>query len=506
MRPEGGRVAKLKITRAQLAAMSAEDLLELERVESQHEANPLLSYVPHERQLLVHGSPKRLRCAFGGNQSGKTTVGLVDDLIQCIDRSVVPDHLRSYKRFDPPFHCRVVIPDLGNSLEGVSLAKLREWCPPDQLIGGSFQSAWSKPLRVLSFKNGSWLQFMSNDQEIEKFGGASLDRVHYDEEPRRDIHVESLFRVAARRGDLLLTMTPLLGMSWVFEEIYEPWEKARSEDRELEDIECVLMDIDDNPHMDEAGKRWALAGVSSEEERQARKSGRFVSFGGLIYPEFDRDVHVVPQGPPPPDAIVYVGIDPGIRHMAAVVWCYVSPDDDLVVFEQLALKGSNAGELAAAIHGVNAGLSIQPRAYVIDPSAKNRSLETGRALQDVFAQLGIPTMAGQNAHTAGFSVVKQRLSARKLHIGANCGELIDEFRKYRWKTPRRSSRDQADPPEQPVKVDDHLLDALRYVCMARPLKTERPDEGAPLNRLQRAIDRDIARLDRPKHQFGAIYS
>jgi hypothetical protein len=52
--------------------------------------------------------------------------------------------------------------------------------------------------------------------------------------------------------------------------------------------------------------------------------------------------------------------------------------------------------------------------------------------------------------------------------------LRSEFKKYRWM--KDSKRSESAPPDRPVKKDDHLLDALRYVLMLRPLV---PDERRP---------------------------
>ncbi len=42
----------------------------------------------------------------------------------------------------------------------------------------------------------------------------------------------------------------------------------------------------------------------SDEERQARKSGRFVSFAGLIYGSFSTNTHVVPEFERLPDGVL----------------------------------------------------------------------------------------------------------------------------------------------------------------------------------------------------------
>ena len=53
-------------------------------------------------------------------------------------------------------------------------------------------------------------------------------------------------------------------------------------------------------------------------------------------------------------------------------------------------------------------------------------------------------------------------------------ELRAELKKYRWQ--KDSKRSENAPAERPVKKDDHLLDALRYVVMQRPLA---PDPDRP---------------------------
>jgi phage terminase large subunit-like protein len=450
--------------------LAEEELLALDRKVKE---NPLLSYEPHPKQILFH-RPDRvvgdmsywpaMRAFFGGNRSGKTTAVVVDSIIQAIPTETVPAHLRRFKRWEPPFYCRVVTPDLTNTLEGVVLQKLREWCPPDELRGGTFDRAWDKQLRILRFKNGSWMQFFSNDQDRDKFGGAALHRVVYDEEPRQDIRQECLMRLIDYGGEELLAMTPFSGMSWLYNEIYEPWER-----HQLQDGRVIVVDMDDNPHLDEGTKVRVLAGLTAEE-REARKGGRFVHFAGLVYPQFTRD-RVVPTPPDlrsaiPEEAEVFAGIDPGIRHMAAVVFAYLGTDDRMVVFDEIALQGRTVREVCKAIHAVNYRWGIRPRWYVIDPAARNTNSQTGRSDQQEFHDNQIYTVPGQNSVTAGINRVKERLEAGKLDVMAHCHQLRGEFKRYRWIS---QGRGEHEVKEAPVKRDDHLLDALRYVVMQRPL-------------------------------------
>src|SRR5271165_6384028 len=462
-------------------------------LQAKYEANPLLRYEPHPKQRQFHEARTYIKAFLGGNRSGKTTAGIVDDIIQAVDADCLPGHLASYKKFEPPFHCRVVCPS-EKILESIVFQKLREWMPRDQYLAGEWSKAFSKSQRILTLKNGSYFDFLTYEQDVDKHGGAAKHRIHYDEVPPQHIWNEGKMRLADYEGaDALFTMTPLEGLNWAYDELWVPWEKGH-----LEDGFIVTVDIDDNPYLDEGQRDKALKGYSSAE-LQARKKGRFVHFAGMIYPQFDRSRHVIPERPIPDGSFVYVGIDPGIRIMAAVLWTYVEPGGRIIVFDELALQGHTVEGVAKAIklinakHGNKVTGPINPRAYIIDPIARNIEAISGRSIQREFTDHGIYTVLGQNAVSAGINRVSERLENGNLQIMACCQVLIDQFRKYRWKTPGRS---EDDPRERPVKNDDHLLDALRYIVAHRPYGPDMPD-AEPETQLQRLLKEDRDGLQTP---------
>ena len=67
-------------------AQRAEATELLLKLESQYKANPLLRYEPHDKQVVFHSSHEQIKAFLGGNRSGKTTAGILDDLIQAVDR------------------------------------------------------------------------------------------------------------------------------------------------------------------------------------------------------------------------------------------------------------------------------------------------------------------------------------------------------------------------------------------------------------------------------------
>jgi len=494
---------KLRINLERLAALPAAEQArvraELLELEALRRANPLAFYEPHAKQRVFHAGRDPLKAFLGGNRSGKTTAGIVDDLIQTLDPDVVPEHLLPYKHFQPPFYCRIIIPDLTNTLDKVVLQKVREWAPPAQLAGGTLDRAWSEKQRVLTFANGSWWQFFSNDQDLDKFGGAALHRVHYDEEPREDIRKESLMRLIDYGGDEVFTMTPLLGMSWMFVDIYEPWTEGR-----LTDATIVLVDMDENPHLDAKTKERALAGLS-HEERAARKSGRFVHFAGLIYDTFDVARHVHPElDEVPRDAplVLLGGIDNGIRHMAAVLLTFLDADDVLWVFDELPLQGLTVSAVAEQFLDRCARWGIRTRFNIIDPASRRTEEQTGRSIRDAYRAAGVSTLLGVNDRLAGINAVKERLEGDRLRVTANCTELIREFKRYRW---ARQAAGENEAKETPVRRDDHLLDALRYICMSPTVRPKRPSLTPSQTLQDRILRANLERLNgtaAPEHPLG----
>jgi phage terminase large subunit-like protein len=427
---------------------------------------------PHPKQHAFLSSRAQIKAFLGGNQSGKTTAGILDDLIQALDEDILPDRLKPYKKWKPPFRCRIITPDFTGTMEGVVFEKLREWIPRSQLEGGEWAKAYSKQNRKLRFRNGSWFDFMTFEQDLDKFGGTTLHRIHYDEEPPEPIRKEGRMRLMKFGGDELFTMTPLQGMTWMYEAIYE----RRHEDGYM----VVQVDMDDNPHLDPEARRAALDGLT-KEERDARKEGKFVHFAGLVFPEFTNDHIMEPVGLDVlkgMDAIV-VALDPGLNY-AGATWIAFDTENAALIFDELFLLNTDIARMSEAIHRKNREWGLTPTYYVIDPSSRIRQMNTGlETAQTEFNRFGIYAIDGQNDHEAGAFQIKRRLQASPpaLRVTKNCQEWINEVRKAR----------KADTPDGKFKLHkdsnpnarNEVLDASRYGLMSRPWMwvPERDDPG-----------------------------
>lgn len=436
-------------------------LAELDQI---FEANPLQAYnhpaLPkvHHKQLQFHAATTRIKGIIAGNRCGKTIGCVVDDLIQAVDPGCLPEHLTPYKKWQPPFRCWIGAPKYAKH-EDTILPLIRKFCPRDQLVGDSFDKAYKTQERILRFKNGSTFGFKTYDQDVDAWASAELERVHWDEEPEGDhgytIRSEGRARLVSTGGDEIIGMTPLFGYSWVYDKI---WER-----RHDPGITVVQMRMEDNPWLS-AEMIEEFAAELTEDERRARVLGEFVHFGGLVYHMFG-DRHVVPQ--PEKGHLkgqdIAVSIDPGIR-TTAVVFGAFDADNHLLIFDELYLHNEDAipENVAKAIRNRLAYWEVQPEFYVIDPAGRNRELGTGENVISAYARAGIDCMPGQHDVQAGVFEVMRRLEADPpaFLVTENCTTWLWERERYR-----------IDPKEDGsfavLKRDDHLLDASRYLAMAR---------------------------------------
>jgi phage terminase large subunit len=419
--------------------------------------NPLLPKV-HRKQLEFHAAKTKIKMFKAGNRSGKTIACVVDDLIQAIDADRVPEHLQEFKKWQPPFKCWIGAPKFDKHQDTI-LPLIRQFCPRDQFVGDSFDKAYAKQDRILRFKNGSSFGFKTYDQDVDAWASAEIHRVHWDEEPEGEhgytIRSEGRARLVSTDGDEILGMTPLFGLSWVYDKVW----LRRHEDH----ITVVNCTIHDNPWLTKDAIEEFLAELTPEE-RKARELGEFVHFAGLVYPEL-KDTHFVdaPGKAHVKGQTVYVGIDPGVRTTAVVFVCFDN-DNTALVFDELYLHDESAipENAAEAIKSKLSLWGVKPRYFLIDPSARNRSLTDADRVQAAYSRAGIRAFPAQNDVEAGVFEVKRRLGSTRLLISKDCEHL-------RWELSRYRIDQKADGKFAVVKQDDHAADALRYVCMARPV-------------------------------------
>lgn len=413
----------------------------------------------HVKQLEFHRSQKRNRWVFGGNRSGKTECGAVECVYMA--RGVHP--YRENRDSTNGWVVSLSTQVQRDVAQQKVLSYLRsEWIRNIVMLRGRQDNPSGGVIDYIEVENVSGkisrIGFKSCDQGREKFQGASLDYVWFDEEPPKAIYEECRMRILDRRGDIFATMTPLLGLSWVYYDIYQNTSGDKN-------VQTFSMEWADNPYLS-AEEIADMTASLSREALDSRRYGRFSEARGLVYPEFCEDVNVIEPFDIPHEWQDTLSIDPGLNNPLSCHWYATDYDGNVYVLYEHYEAGRNVYYHAKCIHEIceklrwKKGMSGRVNA-LIDSAATQRTLSATRSVAELFYDHGINVNTHVNKDLfAGINRVRRYLSGDrhpKLYIFSNCVNLIREIKGYFYGS-----------GDVPRKRDDHALDELRYYIMSRP--------------------------------------
>ena len=263
----------------------------LEAMKAQRAAeNKLAHYRPYPKQAAFHkaGDKHRERLLMCANRFGKTMCGAAE-----LAFHLTGDYPEWWtgKRFDKPVRAWAA---------GVTAETTRDVLQ-EKLIGPPFrESEWGTEMIPKAAIAGvatsrgivaaidtvsirhiggglSSLQFKSYERGREKWQGAALEVVYFDEEPDEGIYSEGLTRTNETGGIVYLCFTPLLGMSTVVQRFLSSSSAAHP------DRAVVTATIDDARHFSAADKVRIVASYMPHE-LEARTKGVPVLGSGRIFP------------------------------------------------------------------------------------------------------------------------------------------------------------------------------------------------------------------------------
>lgn len=450
--------------RAASKSVTPEDMLAQlhEGIKRQVKKPNIHGYDPHEKQRLFHQSHAKKRLYIGGNRSGKTTAGVAEDIWYLTG-------VHPFKRvYEPPVAGRVIGVDFLRGVKTILIPQFQRWLPPSYLIGGSWSRSFDSESRTLHLANGSTLEFMSYEQDTDKFAGVPRHFTHYDEEPPKHIYDECQARLIDYNGDAWFTMTPVEGMTWVYDELYLPGTESKR------GIQVVEADMTDNPYINQAGVANFLDGLDADARAQ-RERGKFVQLGGLVFKRFSPQTHVVSYEVPPLDWEWYASLDHGWNNPTCWLWHAVSPEGNVITFWEEYGSEKLVSEWAQIFHKINKGFKREPDIIVGDPAIKQTTAHLGTSIQTEYSQHGVYVMPGNNDVSAGVNQMQDYLktdpdSGKPFWVVTeNCSNLIREMQRLRWRTwAGRKAQYENNPQEQIHKKDDHAPDSARYFFTCLP--------------------------------------
>lgn len=307
----------------------------LEEVAEQKRVRGMDFYEPTPKQLEFHnaGLKYRQRMLASGNQTGKTYSAGMEIAYHMTGE--YPSWWRG-RRFNHPvvgWAGGVTAVSTRDNPQRILLGRKREWgtgtIPKDRLEGTPIL-ARGEPDGVDSFvvrhiSGGfSTCYFKNYAQGREKWQGETLDFVWMDEEPPYEIYEEALTRLNRRKGSMLITFTPLLGMTEVVNKFFAP----ADDDEGAKNRKLINMTLDDAIFYTQEEKDEIVSQYPKWMQR-ARVMGLPVIGEGMVYPVPDDAIAVEPF-PIPRHYRRIAGLDFGTAHPKATVWIAYNPDSDTI--------------------------------------------------------------------------------------------------------------------------------------------------------------------------------
>ncbi len=261
----------------------------------------------------------------------------------------------------------------------------------------------------------------------EKWQADEWQGVWLDEEPPEDIKSEASARTAVTSGPIILTLTPLLGMSNVVRQFYP--------DQGHPDRALIMMSLDEAEHFDAESRRKALESYLPHE-REARSKGIPMLGEGAVYQVSEEliteDAFEIPAWWP-----ILIAMDFGWSdHPTAAVKLAWDRDNDCVHI--VAIYKQSKQPLAVYAAGIKA-MGDHPVAWPHDGLQHDKS--SGVQIAQLYKQAGLRMLSEhaqfsddrKNGTEAAVWDALARMQTGRLKVARHLVQWFEEFRSYHRK-------------------------------------------------------------------------
>ena len=183
---------------------------------------------------------------------------------------------------------------------------------------------------------------------------------------------------------------------------------------------------------------------------------------GLVFPEFDPNVNIIPEQEIPGDWRVVAGIDHGYDHPTACVWLALDSRGDLIAFEEYMVSGRSSmenGEEISWLTGDRRKIIFfgDTQMWNVDPR------HPGQTIANDYMRAGVkPLRKANKVREISVERIKDWLRPEqtlyrpdptpRLRIMENCTNLIRQMSSIKWE-------------DFNAGRNDDMIDALRYGVM-----------------------------------------
>jgi phage terminase large subunit-like protein len=440
-------------------------------------------YKPNLKQIEFHNTIASERALRAGNQLGKTHATAAQMVFDALNR--YPSWYKG-RRFEKPPPIERPFDFLGwvasttsattrDGMQTKLLGDIRQegglgtgLIPLDYIVGRPTMARGISDFvdsMTLRRETGGTavIRQKTYEQDRKAYQGEPVDEIALDEDVSRDdetIYGECLARLATTRGQIICSLTPMLGLSPLRKRF-----KERAASGECVDIIMTIYDaaVSKGGHIPDADIPIIIARYK-ESERGTRAFGLDMQGEGAVFEISETEIKHKKDPATFPHYFAWMwafdfshaGMSAGAHPFAAVLGAWDRDNDVIYIVEAIRMRQALPVSHVARI-------KQHPRwdALVSWPHDGGMSgFESTETFAQVYKRLGLkmrPTHAtfkdGGFSFESGISEMEQRFATGRLKIAEHLSEVFDEFRGYH----RINGLVH--------KVDDDLMSAIRVLCM-----------------------------------------
>jgi PBSX family phage terminase large subunit len=382
----------------------------------------------------------------------------------------------------------VILRKTHQSLTASTLTTFREKVAADALTAGMLHFYGGSAQEPASFRynNGSVILVGGLDK-ASRLLSTEFDLIFVDE--AIEVSDEDLDTLITRLRNNVLSYQQLIMCT-------NPGAPTHSLKRRADEGRCQLLYSrhEDNPAYHD-GSDWTeqgrtyLSGLDSLKgaRYQRMRWGKWVAAEGQIFEEFDPAVHIIPKFKVPEDWPLYITIDFGYVNPFVAQWWREDEDGRLYLTREIYHSKTLVEDHARRILNQIEKFKREPRpVFIADHDAEDRAT--------LVRHLGYPVLKAKKDVSRGLQATQKRFEKQAdgrprifffpdavLYVDGSMRDAgkptstLEEIPDYIWDDSSTKA-----PRETPLKMNDHGMDAMRYMVARRDLVSRvrrRPGEA-----------------------------
>lgn len=390
----------------------------------------------HKFQQEVMDTVKRFIVCVSGIRGGKTTIGALWLLVR-IQKDRVAGKFGDY----------LICAPTAKILQQSTLPKFREYFPPDWGVWreqkSCFELNWNRP-----GSNEPCRIYVRSMDDPESIEGMDALAAWADEmgKMKPTAWVMITGRLSVNQGPCIITTTPYAS-GWFFRDVFK---KALDNDKNYHAITWSSVDNPAFPQDEFERAKRELPKALFER----RYLGKFTRLEGLVYPEFDEEVHTVEPFKIPEEWLKFGGMDFGFNNPNAILPIAEDPVNHIFYVYKEFYQNETLLQTIAD------WLRAQNLSYVL---ADTQSAQLIAELKDAYGCRNVKE--ADKAIEVGIQRIRTLLQEERIKFFRGKTEkTVEEIMEYHY-PPGDGEKDGND---KPVPKKNHAMDALRY-AFSRPL-------------------------------------